>query len=189
MCLQLSLPLAPSVAKGCLHEALWGESEGQEGRSAGCCCLSPLLGRLVGVHQLLGTRPWPSPGTESLVTSFRAEPSGPGWQGGATWAGVQGVPGHAGVAVTPSPRTAMPGGPSRPGRWCLNLPRGRPEPGTVPRSERLSSILLDEGGVWAGTLTMGGWTRRPLFGTGDTSGHSSYKSSSMPPWTQLSVCS
>ena len=182
MCPQLPLPLAHGVAKGCFHEAVWGESEGQEGRSAGCS-LSPLLGQLVGVHQLLGTRPWPSPGTESLVTSFCAEPSGPGWQGGATWAGVQGAPGRARVAVTPCPRTAMPGGSSRPVGWCLNLPRGRSEPGTVPRSGRLSSILLDEGGMWAGTLTMGGWTRRPLFGTGDT-GHSSYKSSSMPPWTQ-----
>lgn len=145
------LPLAPSAAKGCLCEAPQGSLRGWDGPSASCFP-SPLLGRLGGIGQPLGIRPWCRVPNHTLAR-------GSWWAKVARWRHL-GWRGHLEVQVWPSRspgRPSLGASPNLGGR-CLNLPCVRSEPGTVPGLEGLCSILLREGGLWVGILTGEGWT-------------------------------
>ena len=74
--------------------------------------------------------------------------------------GLEGAPGCAGVAVTPS-GTAKPGGLRGLGWVVSESPVCKIRPGTAPGLERLCFILLREGGLWVGILTGEGRTRGP----------------------------
>lgn len=100
LCLRRPLPLAPSEAKGCLREAPQGSLRGWDSPSASCFS-SPLLGRLGGIGQPLGIRPW--------CSRSHPCPWAPVGSGGTVAPpGLEGAAGGAGEAVTPS-RTAKPG--------------------------------------------------------------------------------